>query len=109
MACSQVALGSCSGKWRFQSAFSLPFFNPLGEQGGTRKFWIEKLSIDLAGKLNSGELGFKRHFPRIPGHAGAPPEAAGRPLTISALDLTKWKCLRSLACICVSSKRFPRN
>ena len=85
------------------------FLQSLGEQGGTRKFWIEKLSIDLAGKLDSGELGFRRHFPRIPDHAGAPPGAAGRPLTISALDLTKWKCLHSSACLCMSSKRFPRN
>ena len=49
------------------AGFSLlsDFLQSLGEQGGSIKFWIEKLSIDLAGKLDSGELGFRRHFPKF--------------------------------------------
>lgn len=53
--------------WKVQVSVHLfvDFLQSLGEQGGTRKFWIEKLSIDLAGKLDSGELGFRRHFPKF--------------------------------------------
>lgn len=68
--------------WEVEVSITSTSFNPLGEQGGTRKFWIE-VEHRLGREAQFWGAWFQEAFPELQA-LGRLLQAAGRPLTVSA-------------------------
>lgn len=94
--------------WEVEVSIRL-FFNLLQsfrEQRWDRERFLDReVEHRLGREAQFWGAWFQRHFPGTPGHAGAPPGAAGRPLTVSALDCKNQEMLTLFSLYLVSSKR----